>query len=528
MTSESAFRFKKITGKNSKEECLEEKGHVLDFEIPKIHWSYYAVAIILGFDAFFSVGIPRLILLPISAVIFIFLGLKSLGSPLPAMMALIVYIPYAKAVAGNMGGFLPGLNYTTALMLMVILGTYSRVQAPKMEETFPLERTFYRLVLLFCLFGAVAVLHTDIVFAQWSIFTAIVDYKRWVDPFLVFFLFSFLIRTEDEAKMLIYLMAVSLVIIGIGSLYEHHQLAEKSHRIRLKGIAGQANQMGAFYANYLFVILGFLWMKALSLKKKVLFAIGFWGCLLGLFATQSRGDFLALVVGILVFVLFKSRLLFIGAILSIIFVFFNIQYLPSGLRARIQHTVVHRDPYGFQNDNGILDASARTRLALWQGAVNMIIAHPIMGVGYKMFPEYIYQYVPHNEETAKLPLRGRDGHNAYLMIGAELGLPALILFLVLLGFMYRIMIRAYRASQDPFWKTVSICGLCGVISLTLTNLFGSRVISLVLAGYLWVLLAILLKLPRWVAKEKSESIQQLDLDHLASHISPSNKIGFKN
>ena len=79
------------------------KESFLDFKVPDIHWSYYTVAILFGIDAFFSVGIPRLILLPISAIIFISLAIKSLGSPLPAMMALIIYIPYAKAIAGNMG-----------------------------------------------------------------------------------------------------------------------------------------------------------------------------------------------------------------------------------------------------------------------------------------------------------------------------------------------------------------------------------------------------------------------------------------
>lgn len=471
-----------------------------DFTIPFIPWPYYAIAIILGFDAFFSFGIPRLILLPLSAALFISLAIKSVGTPLPAMMALIVYIPYAKAVSGNMGGFLPGLNYTTALMLIVILGMYSRVQGIQVETALPLEARFRRLVLLFCFVGAISVIHTDVVFAGWSVFTAIVDYKRWVDPFLVFFLFSYLVRTREEGKVLIYLMAVSMVVVGIGSLYEHHALAERTHRIRLKGIAGQANQMGAFYANYMFLILGFLWMKGLPTVKKSIFALGFWGCLLGLFATESRGDALALVAGMLLFFFLRNRLLFFGVVAGIIFLAVNIQFLPSGLRARIQHTVVHRDPYGFSDSSGQLDASARTRLALWQGAANMIMSHPILGVGYKMFPEYIYQYVPHNEETARLPLRHRDGHNAYLMIGAEMGAPALFLFLILLLYMFRIMWRAYRAAPDPFWKTVSVCGLCAVSSLVLTNVFGSRVISLVLAGYLWALLAILLKVPKW-AKE---------------------------
>ena len=78
----------------------------MDFSLPSVPWGYYAIAIVLGFDAFFSVGIPRLILLPLSAVLFLSLALKSAGTPMPAMMALIVYIPYAKAIAGNMALFM--------------------------------------------------------------------------------------------------------------------------------------------------------------------------------------------------------------------------------------------------------------------------------------------------------------------------------------------------------------------------------------------------------------------------------------
>ena len=475
-----------------------------DFSLPQVPWAYYAVAVLLGFDAFFSVGIPRLILLPLSAAIFVSLASKSMGTPLPAMMAMVVYIPYAKAVAGNMGGLIPGLNYTTVLMLMMILGTYSRTQDREKIAPLPLEVTFRKIVILFCVFGALAILHTDIVFAQWTITRSIVDYKRWVDPFLIFFLFSYLVRTKEEAKVLLYLMAISMVVVGVGSLWQHHELAARSHRIRLKGIAGQANQMGAFYANYMFLLLGYFSMKGIGRMKRGLFAIGFWGCLLGLFATESRGDALALMAGMLVFFLFRSRLLFFGIIAAIAFLAVNIQFLPEGLRARIQHTVVHRDPYGFDGGSGRLDASARTRLALWQGAAKMIMAHPIMGVGYKMFPQYIYDYVPHTEETADLPLRKRDGHNAYLMIGAELGLPALITFLVILGFMIRIMVVAWRTSPDPFWKIVSVSGLCAVLSLMLTNMFGSRVISLVLSGYLWGMLAIMLKVPRWAAEDRAK------------------------
>ena len=57
-----------------------------NFSVPFVLWPYYVMAIILSFGAFFSVGISRLILLPLSAVLFLSLSLKSVGAPLRGMM----------------------------------------------------------------------------------------------------------------------------------------------------------------------------------------------------------------------------------------------------------------------------------------------------------------------------------------------------------------------------------------------------------------------------------------------------------
>ncbi len=474
---------------------------------PKISWPYYVIALLLGTLAALDTGIPSAIMFPLSALIFFGLFLKSLIQPIYVLMALIIYIPYAKVVAGNMGGAVTGLNFTTALMLIAIIGLYSRNQVgTDVEPPLPLEKTFRSLVILFCLIGAISVLHTDISSSGMSIGDSIVDYKRWLEPFLVFFIVTYLVREEEEARTIIYLMAFTMVIVGIGSIWERHELENRSHLVRLAGIAGQANTMGAFYANYIFVILSYLVLKGWGLLRKSFFALGFWGCLLGLFTTESRGDALGMAGGILMFSFIRSRLAFVGIVAGLIFLALNIQFLPAGLRSRVERTVVHQNSYGLSTSTK-LDPSARTRLALWKGAVRMIEAHPIFGVGYMMFPQFIYQYVDHNEETADLDLRGRDGHNAYLMIGAEMGIPALLVFLTLIFFMFRITIRSYRASHDIYWKTISACSTASVTSLVITNMFGSRVISLILSGYLWALLAILLKVPKW-SKIRTENAGQ--------------------
>ena len=482
--------------------------------IPSIPWQVYAVGFLMTLIAFFNFGIPRFFLLPLSAIIFLTLISKSLQSPLPILVAMAAYIPYSKSIAGNMGGAITGLNYTTALTLigLISIQTVSKNRGAsheffESETVSPFEQFFRRLVIIFCCLGAFSIIHTDIIFSQWTFFTAILDYKQWVDPFLIFFIFSYLISTETEAKIVITTMAVTLVFIGFGSIWQHHVVSGYHHRVRLKGIAGQANQMGAFYSNYIFILLGFFTMKGLKLRSRALFALGMLGCFLGLMATESRGDALALVFAGLAFFFFRNKMLFIASVGLIAFLALNIQFLPQGLRARVQHTMTtHQEPDGLTR-GARLDASARTRLALWTGAIQMMKEHPFIGVGSNMFHELIYSYVPHNDETAGLPLRKRDAHNAYFLIGAEMGIPTLLVFILLLLNMLRVTFRAYRASIDPFWKAISLATMCAVLSLMMTNLFGSRVISLVLAGYLWGLLAIMLKVPAWQKHYHSETVR---------------------
>ena len=471
------------------------------FILPDIPWPYFAVTVFMGVVAAFDLNVPTAALFVISAVVFFGLLQKSLINPVYGLIALAAFIPYSKAIAGNLGGMIPGMNYTTVLTIITLIGFFFNSKNNQKFDPLPLETSFRRLLSIFCLIVAFAVLHTDISNASTSVFAALVDYKRWFDPLMVFFLTSYLVQEEKDAKEILYMMAFTLVVIGIGTIWQRHALEDRSHYVRLAGIAGQANTMGAFYANYSFVMIGYFFMKGMRFFQKSIFFVGISGCLLGLFATESRGDALGVVGGMLVFFFLRNKLQFLGLVGLLIFLAYNPQFLPGGLKQRVQSTVRYQSNDGFSTKTR-LEPSARTRLALWKGAIRMIEDNPLVGVGYKMFKVYIYDYVDHDESTADLDLRGRDGHNAYLMIGAEMGLPALFIFLTILFFMFRIVITSLKSSPDLYWKTVSIIALCSITSLAITNMFGSRVFSLVLTGYLWMMLAILLKMPRW-AKERT-------------------------
>lgn len=463
----------------------------------KFGWVYLAVLILLSTVSFYKHIIPDSVLTLASPLILIPLLVKSFQSPILILMALIVYVPYSKEVAGNMT---TGINFTTILLVIAILAmTSQRKDAELTESDHRSEFRFRWLIVLFCSLGAFSVLHTDIA-SGWDIFTTLIDYKRWIDQFLIFFFFSYLVRTEEEGRRLVYLMGVSLIVVGFWSFYHQFDLSQGNHEIRFEGITKQSNEMGAFYAVYLSLPLALLLLKEFGLSRKVLFGTGFAGCIIGLMLTQSRAAALAMAGSIAVFFLMKNRQLFLFVLGAIVFLALNVQYLPRGISERFQNTVVHNDSNGLSSGSQY-EASAQVRIIIWNGALRMVADHPFIGVGFNMFNEYIYSYADKSGIEDPGILEHRDPHNGYLKIVTEMGIPTFIVFLLILVNMIRISLKSYFASRSAFWKSISAATTGGVLSLIVVNLFGSHFFSLILTGYLWALMAILLKVPGWAAAE---------------------------
>lgn len=70
--------------------------------------------------------------------------------------------------------------------------------------------------------------------------------------------------------------------------------------------------------------------------------------------------------------------------------------------------------------------SSDTRLALWQAGLNMVEQHPLHGVGLGEFKAEVQRYAAGHKDLDHI------AHNTYLALAAEMGLPALLLYLAML------------------------------------------------------------------------------------------------
>jgi len=152
----------------------------------------------------------------------------------------------------------------------------------------------------------------------------------------------------------------------------------------------------------------------------------------------SRGGFLGLVAAFL-FVVWHSRARLRNLVVAGGLVLPLSLLLPVSPLGRLLH------PSG--GDKGAEDS----RTVLWQAGLRMMAAHPIAGIGLGNFKPLVQGYEQGDAAENHI------AHNSYIEIGAEIGLPALFVFLGILFSSYltlgRVRVRAFRAKQPFVWQS---------------------------------------------------------------------------
>jgi len=178
--------------------------------------------------------------------------------------------------------------------------------------------------------------------------------------------------------------------------------------------------------------------------------------------SASRGGFLGLIASCLYFLL-RSRHRVRN--LAMVCVALAVLSLP------VQISPVQRLLHPSQSDQ---DAQ-QIRLALWDGGLKMVAAHPIFGVGLDNYPSEISKYV----DPAKVPKYEtvrRVAHNSYMEIAAELGVPSLFIFLgIIVGSLVSLerVQRAALKTHDVFLGRVALGLQGGILGASVALFFVS-------------------------------------------------------
>lgn len=130
------------------------------------------------------------------------------------------------------------------------------------------------------------------------------------------------------------------------------------------------------------------------------------------------------------------------------------------------------------------------RIAVYFNSLNMIKAHPIIGVGANTFMKNYKNYKNSPEWGNIVTIDYIYAHNNFLQLSAELGLVGLAVFIWLLFKMFAVCNKIYRQLTDKFLSVVVISLVACLIAFLVNGLTESSLYSSRVAVLFWYLIGL--------------------------------------
>ena len=108
------------------------------------------------------------------------------------------------------------------------------------------------------------------------------------------------------------------------------------------------------------------------------------------------------------------------------------------------------------------------------------------GIGYGAFPTFIPRYTEGQ-------IGEMDAHNSYLLIAAEMGIPTLLVFLLILVMAWAYSFWLYHHTTDLSIKAIALGVMAGLVGLVVANMFGSRMDDQAVSSYFWILCGLIMR-----------------------------------
>lgn len=265
-----------------------------------------------------------------------------------------------------------------------------------------------KLVLLLCVLSLLSMVLAADRAEAWSYFSQV-----YIKIVIMFIVMVNVVRTEWRLKGMLFLALAVACVTSWGAIVDYRagNFGFEGYRVGTlnHGMFSNPDDVG------LHLVMMIPITSALLISSRGLFKKVFYGaCTLlmtaGTIFTFSRGAFLGLLGAVVVLgwkfgrrnklVFFASFFLFLA-----VFMVFAPGHYATRLLSIFDHSL---DPVG--------SASARTALLI--RSTYVMIRHPLIGVGLHNFPIY--------------SLQGKLSHNSYTQVGAELGIPALLVYVMLM------------------------------------------------------------------------------------------------
>ena len=313
------------------------------------------------------------------------------------------------------------------------------------------------LILLFCLAAFLSMPLATSPGEAYSTFTDVL-----LKAIVIFIVFVNVVRTENRLKLMIWLaFAVSLYLsFNAVSDYTTGNFREGSafynnQRIggAIRGLFGNSNDLAMHLVTMVPLAVGFAFAsKGMRKLVYLAFAVAFTAAVV---VTFSRGGFLGLFVALVVMVRKigrQNKFLSTGAL--VVALLAVLVLAPGGYTGRIS-TIF--------NSDADATGSSSQRTEILKRSIWVTLRYPLFGVGVGNF---------HYKSVHELVT-----HNAYTEVSSEMGIPALVIYIMLMVYPLRRLREIEKETTDlPEKRKLHYCSIgiqASIIAYMVSSFFGA-------------------------------------------------------
>lgn len=400
-----------------------------------------------------------------------FLALVVFINPVLGLAALTFAVPFGPSAAP--GSSIP-LTPTDGLVVLIAVAALAACLSGR-RSTVMLTGAFWPSVA----FVMVALLSATFV---GQFLTSTKEILRWIELLATLVVAATFCQRERNRYLVVAAVLVASTLEALLGWYQFFlRHGPPSFRIgpflRAYGTFGQPNPFGGYFAMTLPIALALaFWRRPWAGPPNRLTALAFVASGIGglaLLMSLSRGAWLGVGVGLLVLFWIQVRrgglLVAVGAAALLALIILDVTHVVPGVIAnRLDQIIRH---FGLFDASHVVPTpqnfSIVERMAHWQAAWNMYLAHPLLGVGPG---HYALAYPSFRVNNFWINPLGH-AHNIYLNIMAELGFVGITSYVVQFVAWLLVLSAGLRRAATPVDRALAAGTLAGFVAVAVHNSF---------------------------------------------------------
>jgi O-antigen ligase len=284
----------------------------------------------------------------------------------------------------------------------------------------------------------------------------------WASSYACVLLLPSLVSTLDQCRKVCYVLAFSLVPIGLVTLSSQTQIQGRDSA--LFGTLGNPNDLA--FSMLLLIPFAILLIQSESLLnwKTIVCVVAIIYALVKTLRTGSRAGVLTMLICFVILLLnaqmkTKVKMIVAAALIAIA----AVPFVPSTVLLRYA-TVFSGTSYesAMSADEVSAVQSTRFRKMLFEESVRLMVEHPLFGVG----PGVFSAALAGEQEKKGENQSWHEAHNSFTQMGSEAGFPATAIYIAILIYCLKRTISIYWSTKDDP-KRIAICRMAGALTMAL-------------------------------------------------------------